>query len=162
MVHPDREGELGRRVGEKFDRYLCGLEQFKLVTDHKPLVPLINSHSLDNIPLRCQRLLMRLMRFSPVAEYAPGKTFIIADTLSRSPLPTTGAESDSHSMLCRKRRGGNPCEHQQIGGNQGADCIRSQSAVGQKVHTHRVARTHKQSARKHERTCSSEVRTVRA
>lgn len=37
----------------KFDRYLNGLEQFKVVTDHKPLVPLINSHSLDNVPLRC-------------------------------------------------------------------------------------------------------------
>ncbi|XP_063063818.1 uncharacterized protein K02A2.6-like [Engraulis encrasicolus] len=52
---------------EKFDRYLTGMDTFKLVTDHKPLVPLINSRSLDNVPVRCQRLLMRLMRFSPVA-----------------------------------------------------------------------------------------------
>lgn len=34
---------------EKFEKYLYGLDQFKLVTDHKPLVPLINSKDLDNV-----------------------------------------------------------------------------------------------------------------
>ncbi|KAK7880220.1 hypothetical protein WMY93_033117 [Mugilogobius chulae] len=59
---------------ERFEKYLFGLSNFRLITDHKPLVPLINSKDLDNVPIRCQRLLMRLMRFSGVAEYAPGKT----------------------------------------------------------------------------------------
>lgn len=84
---------------EKFYRNLCGLEHFKLVTDHKPLVPLINSRSLDNVPLRCQRLLMRLMRFNPIAECAPGKTLIVADTLSRSPLTSTCTETDTESEV---------------------------------------------------------------
>ena len=71
---------------EKFHRYLYGLPQFKLITDHKPLVPLINSDNLNKAPLRCQRLLMRLMRYCPIAEFAPGKTLLIADTLSRAPV----------------------------------------------------------------------------
>ncbi|KAL7844207.1 hypothetical protein SRHO_G00227460 [Serrasalmus rhombeus] len=68
---------------KKFDKYLCGLDQFRLETDHRPLVPLVNSQSLDNVPLRCQRLLMRLMRYKPEAVYVPGKTLIVADALSR-------------------------------------------------------------------------------
>ena len=71
---------------EKFYRYLMGLESFVVMTDHKPLVPLMNKKSLDDCPLRCQRLLMRLMKFNAKAEYHPGKLLFVADTLSRQPL----------------------------------------------------------------------------
>ena len=70
---------------ERFDKYLYGLDSFRQVTDHKPLVPLMNSKDLDCVQIRCQRLLMRLMRFSAVAEHTPGKTLAVADALSRSP-----------------------------------------------------------------------------
>lgn len=82
---------------ERFEKYLVGLENFRLVTDHKPLVPLMNKKDLDNVPIRCQRLLMRLMRFKPTAEYAPGKTLTVADTLSRSPLQCMTEVTDTHS-----------------------------------------------------------------
>ena len=73
---------------ERFDLYLMGMPNFSLHTDHKPLVPLVNTRDLSEAPLRCQRLLMRLMRYKPHAVYQPGKTMVTPDTLSRSPLPS--------------------------------------------------------------------------
>lgn len=64
---------------ERFEKYLYGLSEFKLISDHKLLVPLKNCKDLEGV--RCQRLLMRSMRFNP----APRKTLIVADALSRSP-----------------------------------------------------------------------------
>lgn len=73
-------------VWECFEKYLVWLKNFKLVTDHKPLLLLMNKKDLHNVPICCQRLLMRLMRFKPTAEYAPGKSLTLADMLSRSIL----------------------------------------------------------------------------
>ena len=72
---------------EKFRRYLIGLPEIKLITDHKPLIPIINQKDLDDVPIRCQRMLMRLMQFNCLTEYLPGKSLSVPDALSRSPLP---------------------------------------------------------------------------
>ncbi|XP_042345404.1 uncharacterized protein K02A2.6-like [Plectropomus leopardus] len=77
---------------DRFSTYLYGLDSFTVHTDHKPLAPLINNKDLDTVPPRCQRLLMRLMRYNPAAEYMPGKTLTVADTLSRQPLPAIQSE----------------------------------------------------------------------
>ena len=39
---------------EKFRRYLVGLKEFKLLTDHRPLVPLMNTKPKEDAPLRSQ------------------------------------------------------------------------------------------------------------
>ena len=72
-------------VCEKFSRFLIGLPSFVLYTDHKPLVPLFNSKTIDNTPIRCQRLLLRMMRFNGHVNFVPGKDNIVADVLSRMP-----------------------------------------------------------------------------
>ena len=71
---------------ERFSRYLVGLDKFIIETDHKPLIPIINVKDLDGTPIRCQRLLIRLMRYNGVAQFSPGKTLVLADLLSRKPL----------------------------------------------------------------------------
>lgn len=77
---------------EKFSHFLSGLSNFTLLTDHKPLVPLLMEKDLDQVPLRCQRLIIRMMRFNPTAQHVPGKSLIIADHLSRHPTPHTAEE----------------------------------------------------------------------
>ena len=73
---------------ERYSDYLVGL-QFKIETDHKPLVPLFSSKLLDELPIRVQRFRMRMMRFNFSISHVPGKNLTIADTLSRAPCSSS-------------------------------------------------------------------------
>ena len=64
---------------EKFNQYIRGLESYRLITDHKPLLPLIVEKDLNMVLLRCQRLLMRMMWFNPKPEYVAGMQLFVAD-----------------------------------------------------------------------------------
>ena len=81
-------------ASEKFAVYLTGLPEYTLLTDHKPLVPLMSKKNIDECPVRCQRLLIRLMRFNPIPVYVKGKDQVIADALSRNPLALTDDDGD--------------------------------------------------------------------
>ena len=58
---------------ERFSDYIVG-KSIIAETDHKPLVPLLTTRTLDEVPPRVQRLRMRLIRchFKEV-NHVPGK-----------------------------------------------------------------------------------------
>ncbi|XP_053389029.1 uncharacterized protein K02A2.6-like [Mercenaria mercenaria] len=69
---------------EKHKDFLIG-KSFTIVTDHKPLVPLLGQKDLSELPVRIQRFRLRLMQFSYTISHMPGKELIIPDLLSRHP-----------------------------------------------------------------------------
>jgi len=69
---------------DRFSDFLMGLK-FHVQTDHKPLVPLLSTKRLDELPLRVQRFRMRLMRFQFSISHVPGKSLITA----RCSVPST-------------------------------------------------------------------------
>ena len=70
---------------EKFSDYLLG-SHFLVETDHKPLVPLLGSKHLSDLPPRVLRFRLRLARFNYTISHVPGKLLYTADTLSREPI----------------------------------------------------------------------------
>ena len=83
---------------EWFSDVLIGMN-FKIETDHKPLIPLLGSKDLDMLPPRVQRFRIRLMRFSHNIVYVPGKKLSTADTLSRAPIGRQETELHSVSQV---------------------------------------------------------------
>ena len=71
---------------EKMHIFLSGLPSFELHLDHKPLIPLVNTKNLVDAPIRCQRMLLRLVRYNATAVFVPGKQHLVPDFLSRHPL----------------------------------------------------------------------------
>ena len=78
--------------------YLIGLK-FILETGHKPLVALLGTKSLDELPARMQRMRMRLMRFSYVVVHVPGEELYTGDTLSRPPEKMHSSDSKFHDEI---------------------------------------------------------------
>ena len=70
---------------ERFADYLIGIS-FHIQTDHKPLVLLLSTKLLDELPIRVQRFRIRLMRYDFTISHIPGKDLVTADTLSRVPV----------------------------------------------------------------------------
>ena len=70
---------------EKFSDYILG-KPILLETNHKPLVPILESKSLDSLPPRVLCFRLPLARFQYTIHHAPGKSLYLADTLSRAPV----------------------------------------------------------------------------
>ena len=78
---------------ERFHQYIYG-QQVQVETDHKPLIPLFVK-SLNDCPLRIQRLLIRVQRYDLKVSYTPGKYMYTADTLSRAVDPQADMTSQT-------------------------------------------------------------------
>ena len=64
--------------------FLTGLQMFEVITDHNPLIPILNTHLLDKV--ENPRLHQRLMAYSFKAEWCKGTTNSAPDALSISPV----------------------------------------------------------------------------
>ena len=78
---------------EKFANYVLD-KKFTIETDHKPLVPLLRNKSLHSLPPRILRFRLRLTRFEYEIIHVPGKSLVMADTLSRAPITSDKDTSD--------------------------------------------------------------------
>ena len=70
---------------QKFYTYLYG-RSFKVITDHKPLVMILNK-PLTSAPLELQCMLLKLQGYNFTIEHHPGSTMALGDYLSRLPSP---------------------------------------------------------------------------
>jgi len=67
--------------------FLAGLPHFTVVTDHHPLVPILNSYRLDEIENpRLQRMKSKIMAYNFSATWVKGVLNHAPDALSRNPV----------------------------------------------------------------------------
>ena len=75
--------------------YISGLQRLEVVTDHRPLIPIINQKSLADIENpRLQRLRARLTPYNIAAVWRAGKLHAIPDALSRAPVEDPEADDE--------------------------------------------------------------------
>ena len=83
---------------EKFQNLILG-KLVEIESDHKPLIPLLNSKRLEDLPPRVLRFRLRLSRFEYYVKHVSGKLLYTADTLSRAPLHTVDHNLEEKAEL---------------------------------------------------------------
>ena len=70
----------------KLNQWVYGKQDIEVHTDHQPLETIVRK-PLNKAPVRLQKMLMRLQRYSFKALYKKGTSLHLADTLSHAALP---------------------------------------------------------------------------
>ncbi|KAG0721036.1 Retrovirus-related Pol polyprotein from transposon opus [Chionoecetes opilio] len=86
--------------------YLLGLSTFELVVDHKPLVPILDHHTLDAIDNpRIQRLKEKIAPYVFSTIWRKSKEHALPDALSRAPVAVpTHADMEAESQVAHHVR----------------------------------------------------------
>ena len=84
----------------KFDQLLFGKSEITVHSDHKPLETIFKC-PLASAPRRLQSMMLTLQRYSFTVEYRKGSSLLIADTLSRAPLPGITHGHLHDELVCR-------------------------------------------------------------
>ncbi|UYV81614.1 hypothetical protein LAZ67_20001709 [Cordylochernes scorpioides] len=84
-------------AAKKCKLFLMG-SHFELIVDHRPLIPILNSKTLDEIENpRLLRLKEKLTPYLITAVWRPGKKHTVVDVLSRHPSPVPDVyDTDDH------------------------------------------------------------------
>ena len=85
---------------EKWDSLLYGKSDITVQTDHQPLESIFKK-PLNKAPRRLQAMRMRLQRWSFEVKYKKGAQQVIADILSRPPLPQLSTANLSGEQIFR-------------------------------------------------------------
>ena len=80
---------------DKFAHYVLG-RSFQIETDHKPLVPLLSTKQLDNLPPRVLRFRLRLARYDYRIQHVPGKLLYTADVSPQTEVAKSGGSGVLH------------------------------------------------------------------
>ena len=73
--------------------FLYGCQNFNLVTDHQPLIGIFRKDISEVENRRLQRFREKIVDYSFTVEWVEGKTHLIADALSRSPVDTANDQA---------------------------------------------------------------------
>ena len=84
---------------QKCRLYLAGTD-FEVITDHQPLIGIMNGCNLDAIQnMRIHKLMSKLLGYRFKVRWTPGKTQCITDALSQSPV----FEAKADILVCAAR-----------------------------------------------------------
>ena len=72
----------------RWDQWLFGHQSILVETDHKPLETIFKC-PISDAPMRLQKMMLKLRRYTFTVHYRKGSTMWLADTLSRAPLSHT-------------------------------------------------------------------------
>lgn len=112
---------------QRFSDYVLG-RRFTIESDHKLLIPLLNTKHLDALPPRVIQFCLRLAKFDYVINHVLGKFLYTADALSRAPVPETGdsdLEEEVQSIVDGVTQYSLPASKEETGGVQGSTEARS-------------------------------------